>query len=105
MRKLKVAVVDILGKSASRKSYSRHMRANNQSIGPQLVAVWCEELGHDVSMVFYDGPQRYFGAVQDDVDIVFVNAFSQNAMLAYALSNYYRSKGAVTVLGGPHSRS
>ena len=105
MRKLNVAVVDILGKSASKKAYSRHMRANNQSIGPQVVAVWCEELGHDVSMVYYDGPDLYQGAVPDDVDIVFINAFSQNAMLAYALSNYYRAKGAVTALGGPHSRS
>ncbi len=40
MRKLKVAVVDILGKSVSKMSYSRHMRANNQSIGAQVVAVW-----------------------------------------------------------------
>ena len=47
MRKLKVAVVDILGESVSKMSYSRHMRANNQSIGAQVVAVWCEELGHD----------------------------------------------------------
>ena len=105
MRKLKVAVVDILGKSASKKAYSRHMRANNMSIGPQVVAVWCDELGHDVSMVYYNGPDLYQGAVPEDVDIVFINAFSQNAMLAYALSNYFRSKGAVTALGGPHSRS
>ena len=105
MRKLKVAVIDILGKSASKKAYSRHMRANNQSIGPQIVAVWCEELDHDVSMVYYNGPDLYQGAVPDDVDIVFINAFSQNAMLAYALSNYYRSEGAVTALGGPHARS
>ncbi|MFQ5571777.1 MAG: B12-binding domain-containing radical SAM protein [Rhodothermales bacterium] len=105
MRKLNIAVIDILGKSASRKAYSRHMRANNQSIGPQVVAVWCEELGHKVSMVYFDGPDLYQGAVPDDVDIVFINAFSQNAMLAYALSNYYQSKGAVTALGGPHARS
>lgn len=72
---------------------------------PQVVAVWCEELGHDVSMVYYNGPEIIAGGIPDDVDIIFVNAFSQNAMLAYALSNYYRTKGAVTVLGGPHSRS
>ena len=105
MRKLKVAVIDILGKSASKKAYSRHMRPNNQSIGPQIVAAWCEELGHDVSMVYYNGPDLFHGADPVDADIVFINAFSQNAMLAYALSNYYRSKGAVTALGGPHSRS
>ena len=105
MRKLKVAVIDILGKSTSKKAFSRYSRPNNQSIMPQVVAVWCEELGHDVSMVYYDGPYRLLGAVPDDADLVFINAFSQNAMLAYALSHYYRAKGAVTALGGPHSRS
>ncbi len=105
MRKLKISVIDILGKSASRKPYSRYMRVNNQSIMPQVVAVWCEELGHDVSMAFYDGPDLISGGVPDDADVVFVNAFSQNAMLAYALSNYFRQKGAVTILGGPHARS
>ena len=105
MGRLNVGVIDILGKSATRKAWSRFIRANNTSIMPQVVAVWCEELGHDVSMVYYNGPEVMAGGIPDDVDIVFVNAFSQNAMLAYALSHYYRSKGAVTVLGGPHARS
>jgi len=105
MHKRKVAIIDILGKSRSRAAFSRYARPNNQSIMPQVVAVWAEELGHDVSMVYYDGPDCLLGACPDDVDIVFITAFSQNAMLAYALSNYYRSKGAVTALGGPHSRS
>ncbi len=105
MRKLTVAVIDILGKSTSRKAFSRYSRPNNQSIMPQVVAVWCEELGHKVSMVYYDGPHRLLGAVPDEADLVFINAFSQNAMLAYALSAYFRAKGAVTVLGGPHARS
>ena len=95
MRKLKVGIIDILGKSATRKAWSRFIRASNTSIMPQVVAVWCEELGHDVSMVYYNGPEIMAGGIPDDVDIIFINAFSQNAMLAYALSNYFRSKGAV----------
>ena len=39
-----------------------------------------------------------------DVELVFIGAFTEAALLAYALSNLFRSKGAVTVLGGPHSR-
>ena len=105
MRKLKVGIIDILGKSRSKKAWSRFIRANNTSIMPQVLAVWCQELGHDVSMAYYNGPEIMAGGIPDDVDIVFVNAFSQNAMLAYALSNYFRTMGAVTVLGGPHSRS
>jgi hypothetical protein len=39
-----------------------------------------------------------------DVDLVFICSFTHAALLAYALSNFFRSKGAVTVLGGPHAR-
>jgi hypothetical protein len=39
-----------------------------------------------------------------DLDVLFIGAFTQSAQLAYALSNLYRKKGAVTVLGGPHAR-
>jgi hypothetical protein len=38
------------------------------------------------------------------MDLVFVGSFTQSAQLAYALSAMFRSKGAVTVLGGPHAR-
>src|SRR5262249_11364497 len=30
--------------------------------------------------------------------------FTEAALLAYALSNLFRSKGAITILGGPHAR-
>ncbi len=109
MRKLKVGVIDILGKAVSKNALHRlrtmMVRPNNQSIMPQVVAVWCEELGHDVSMAYYNGPEILAGGIPDDVDMVFINAFSQNALLAYALSAFFRDKGAVTVLGGPHARS
>ena len=45
------------------------------------------------------------GGLPDDLDLVFINAFSQNAILAYAFSCRYRAEGVVTVLGGPHARS
>ncbi|MCH8961300.1 MAG: radical SAM protein, partial [Bacteroidetes bacterium] len=99
MRKLTVGIIDILGKSTSRKGYSRYMRANFSSVMPQVVAVWCAELGHDVHMCYYDGPEVIAGGLPDDVDIIFMSAFSQTAQLAYALSNFYQTKGAVTVLG------
>ena len=105
MRTLRVGIIDILGKSVSKTAYSRFTRANNASIMPQVVAVWCEAEGHHVSMAYYNGYEPMAGSVPDNVDIVFINAFSQTAMLAYALSHYFRSRGAVTVIGGPHSRS
>src|SRR5207244_816500 len=39
-----------------------------------------------------------------EVDLVFISSFTHAALLAYSLSNYFRSRGAVTVLGGPHAR-
>jgi hypothetical protein len=39
-----------------------------------------------------------------DLDILFIGAFTQSAQLAYALSNVFRKRGAVTVIGGPHAR-
>ena len=39
MRKLKVGIIDILGKSATKKTWFRFIRANNMSIMPQVVAV------------------------------------------------------------------
>ena len=40
----------------------------------------------------------------EDIDLVFIGAFTQAAQLAYALSNMLQSKGVITVLGGPHAR-
>src|SRR4029453_7377953 len=43
-------------------------------------------------------------ALPDNPDLIFIGAFTEAALLAYALSNLFRSRGAVTVLGGPHAR-
>jgi hypothetical protein len=81
------------------------MNANLSSIMPQVVAVWCEELGHEVKLVCYTGFEDLSRELPGDIDVLFVSAFSQGAQLAYALSNLFRKKGAVTVLGGPHARN
>jgi len=38
------------------------------------------------------------------VDVLFIGAFSQAAQVSYAISNMFRQRGAITVLGGPHAR-
>jgi hypothetical protein len=81
------------------------MYANLASIMPQVIAVWCEEEGHDVTFICYTGFENLVEELPDRVDLVFVGAFTEAGQLAYALSNLFRSKGAVTVLGGPHARS
>ena len=51
--------------------------------------------------VCYTGFENLLDELPDDVDLVFIGAFTEAAFLAYALSNLFRSRGAVTVLGGP----
>jgi len=80
------------------------MHANLSGIMPQVVAVWCEEKGHDVNLFCYTGMEDLSKEVPKEVDMVFISAFTQSAQQAYALSNRYRSDGVITVLGGPHAR-
>ncbi len=104
MRKLRIAIIDLITKGPTRALYGRVMHANLASIMPQVVAVWCEDKGHDVTLHCYTGREDLDREVPPDVDLVFIGAFTQSAQLAYALSNLFRSRGAVTALGGPHAR-
>src|SRR6185369_13683995 len=80
------------------------MNANLASIMPQVVGVWCEARGHEVTYVCYTGLEDLVDELPKDVDLVFIGAFTESALLAYSLSALFRSRGAVTVLGGPHAR-
>jgi len=81
------------------------MYPNFMSIMPQVIGVWCRDEGHKVYYTIYTGIQRTDKLLADDLDIVFISSFSYSAQLAYALSNYFQTRGIVTVLGGPHARS
>lgn len=105
MRKLRIGVIDLVTKAQTRSIWARVMHPNFASIMPQAVATWSEQEGHDVHLVVYTGFENLAEELPHDTDIVFITAFSHAAQLAYALSNLLRSRGAVTVLGGPHARS
>jgi hypothetical protein len=104
MRQLRIGIVDLVSKGPTRALYARVMNANLASIMPQVVGVWCESQGHDVTYVCYTGFENLVEELPKDVDFVFVCAFTEAAFLAYALSQLFRSRGAVTALGGPHAR-
>jgi len=104
MRKLRVGIVDLVAKGPTNALYARVMNANLASIMPQVVGVWCEARGHEVTYVCYTGLENLTDELPHDVDIVFICSFTEAAFLAYALSAQFRSKGAVTALGGPHAR-
>lgn len=104
MRKLRIGVIDLVTKAPTRALFARVMNANFASIMPQVLALWCEEEGHEVTLVCYTGFEDLQAVLPDQVDLVFIGAFTQAAQLAYALSQRFRRNGAVTVLGGPHAR-
>ncbi len=103
-KKLKVGILDIVTRRPRPTLYGRVMHGNLASIMPQAIAVWCEEEGHDVTFVCYTAVEDLFTAFPDELDILFIGAFTQSAQLAYAVSNLFRKKGVATVLGGPHAR-
>ncbi len=105
MKKLRIGIIEIQGRRPARAVWQRIMRANIASIMPQALAVWCEEQGHDVFLTNYSGYQNMLDPLPDDLDLVFFSSFTFSAQIAYALSNFFRSKGAITALGGPHARS
>jgi Radical SAM superfamily len=104
MRKLRIGIIDLVSKGPTRAMFARVMNANFAAIMPQVIAVWCEEQGHDVTLVCYTGFEDLVDELPDNVDLVFIGAFTEAAQLAYALSSLFRSKGAVTAIGGPHAR-
>jgi len=104
MRKLKIGIIDIVSRGPTRAWFARIMNANMASIMPQVIGVWCRQEGHDVSFVCYTGRENLLSELPENVDLVFIGAFTEAAQTAYALSNLFRSRGAITVLGGPHAR-
>jgi hypothetical protein len=104
MRRLRIGVLDLVTKSPNPSLYGRLMNANLASIMPQVIGVWCEQEGHDVRLVCYTGLENLIEELPPDLDVLFIGAFTQSAQLAYALSHFFRMRGAITVLGGPHAR-
>jgi len=103
-KRLRVTVLDLVTKGPAKGLFARLMNANLASIMPQVVAVWCQELGHDVRYICYTGFEDLSRELSGETDVVFVGAFSRSAQTAYAISNIYRRIGVVTVIGGPHAR-
>lgn len=104
MRKLSIGIIDLVAKAPTRTAWMRVMGANFASIMPQVVATWCEEQGHDVTLATYTGREDLLKELPEKLDLVFIGSFTEAALLAYALSSLFRARGAVTAIGGPHAR-
>ena len=103
-RKLEIGIIDLVSKKPNKKLFARIMNANFASIMPQVVGVWCEEEGHNVTYICYTGKENLLNELPQNSDLIFIGAFTEGALTAYSLRNHFRSRGIVTVLGGPHAR-
>ena len=63
MRKLRIGIIDVISRGPIETLYARAMRANLSAIMPQVLAVWCEEEGHEVFMAYHSGPQNMTDAL------------------------------------------
>lgn len=104
MRKLRIGIIDLASKGPTKALWARVMNANLSSIMPQVVGVWCQRAGHDVRLICYTGFEDLMKELPQDLDLLFIGAFTEAALLAYAISAQARGQGVVTVLGGPHAR-
>jgi len=105
---MRVGILDILVDSPCtwlNYAYRAVLKKQYASIAPQAVAVWCRQLGHEVSYVAYYGQQDPRRMLPDDLDVIFIATYTQSSALSYALSKLYRKDGVVTVIGGPHAKS
>jgi hypothetical protein len=76
------------------------------SIMPQVVSVWCRQMGHDVSYAAFYGQKDPLQLLPRSLDVVFISCFSRGSGLAYALARCLKmeNKKIITILGGPHAR-
>jgi hypothetical protein len=100
---LRVTIIDLAERGPTRDLFKLKMSPNYASIMPQALAVWCEELGHEVHYLCYTGFED-LAALADETDFLIVGGFTLSALTAYAISAIYRKNGAITALGGPHAR-
>ena len=106
---MRIAILDLLADTPSRswagRLYGLYFRKQFMAITPQAVAVWCRSLGHEVHYATYYGQQDPLTLIPDDIDVLFVAAYTQCSALAYALALIFRRRKVLTVIGGPHARS
>lgn len=106
---MRVGIIELLVDTPTRGRvgalYATHMRKQFVSITPQAVSVWCRQLGHDVFYATYHGQSDPERLLPDDLDVVFVSAYTQASALAYALARLFRRSKTLTVIGGPHAKS
>ncbi len=105
---LKVGILELLSLPAHNipvAAYHTLVTKQFASIMPQVISVWCRQLGHQSFYATYYGVGNPQKLLPSDLDIVFISCCTEMSALAYALAKLYRKAGVKTVMGGPHTKS
>jgi radical SAM superfamily enzyme YgiQ (UPF0313 family) len=109
VKKLRVGVLELISDSVWQNPGSRfygvRFRRHYASIMPQTVAVWCQQLGHEVTYATYYGQQDPGSLLPSQLDVLFISTYTHASATGYALARLHGGRGALTVIGGPHARS
>ena len=68
IRRLRIGIVDLVTKGPTKALFARVMNANLASIMPQVVGVWCEQEGHQVTFIAYTGFENLVDELPENVD-------------------------------------
>ena len=78
---MRVGILELLVESESRNwvesAYGAHFKRYYCSITPQVVAVWCRQLGHQAFYATFYGHQDPKSLLPDDLDVVFIATYTQ----------------------------
>ena len=106
---MRIAVLELLTdepvRSWTEKPYAAYFRRQFVSIMPQVVSVWCRQLGHSVHYATYYGQADPLSLLPSELDIVFIATYTQASALSYALAKIFRRRRVRTVIGGPHAKA
>jgi len=109
LKRLRVGLIELISDSVwqnwGTRYYGARFKRHYASIMPQVVAVWCQQLGHDVTYATYYGQQDPESLLPRELDVLFVSTYTHASSIAYALARVYGSRDTLTVIGGPHARS
>jgi hypothetical protein len=87
---MRVGVIELLigempSKNWGKRVYHTYFVRQFAGVPAQAVSVWCRQLGHEVFYATYYGQQDPKRLLPDDLDIVFVAAFTQASV---SMANY-----------------
>jgi radical SAM superfamily enzyme YgiQ (UPF0313 family) len=109
LKRLRIGVIEFISDSAwqnwGTRYYGARFKRHYASIMPQVVAVWCQQLGHDVTYTTYFGQEDPETLLPQQLDVLFVSTYTHASTTACALARLHGGRGALTVIGGPHARS